>query len=76
MLHNKIMIITRIENPIYKRLPRKLKKELKSKIKNRYNIEWHGAWDLWYEYYWFYHNPLNYNMNEKLWKKNPVWNTI
>lgn len=54
------------------KLPRKLKKNLKKKYKNRYGYSWLTCYDksrLIVEYYWFYKNPFNWNMNEKLYLK-------
>lgn len=50
------------------RIPRKLKKELKKKWKYRYGYEWLGTRknQVIEEYFWFYKNPFNWDMNKKL----------
>jgi hypothetical protein len=49
-----------------KRLPRKLKKELNKKYKHRYGIDRLKCDNIITEYYWFYKNPFNWNMNKIL----------
>ena len=54
---------------LFKRLPRKLKKELKRKYKHRYGIDFLKCDNLISEYYWFYKNPLKWDMNKKIYGK-------
>lgn len=51
-----------------KRLSRKIKKELKKKYKRRYGINYLelGRNRLLNDFKWFYHNPFNWDMGEKL----------
>lgn len=46
------------------RVPRKKKKELKKMFFRRYRINWLNCCYVVDEYNWFFHNPLNFDMNK------------